>query len=90
MSGLKKKRNPSISLRKPASSLSRVIVFKKAEIDIFFSNLDSIYNKYSFVATRIFNVNETGISTVKKYANVFVQKGHKQVGSVTSWKRGRT
>lgn len=84
------KRNPTISLRKPsATSLNRVLAFNISEVDIFFSNLNEVYKKQSFPATRVFNMDETGISTVQKPGKILAPKGQKQVGSVTSWERGR-
>lgn len=84
------KRNPSISLRKPeATSLNRIAGFNKNEVEMFFNNLISVMAKYKFEAGRIFNVDETGISTVQKPGKILAPKGVKQLGSVTSWERGK-
>lgn len=85
-----RKRNPSISLRKPsATSISRVVGFNKEEVDLFFNNLDTLMDKYHFAASRVFNMDETGISSVQKPGHILAPKGQKQVGGVTSWERGR-
>ncbi|XP_046399922.1 uncharacterized protein LOC124166435 [Ischnura elegans] len=85
-----RKRNPQISLRKPsATSLSRVIGFNKSEVDLFFKNLENLMDKYKFPASRVFNMDETGISSVQKPGHILAPKGQKQVGGVTSWERGR-
>ena len=44
--------------------------------------------RYNFSARRIYNVDETGVTTVQKPNQVVTAKGKKQVGSVTSAKRG--
>ncbi|XP_065672252.1 uncharacterized protein LOC136090071 [Hydra vulgaris] len=85
-----RKRNPTLSLRQPsATSLNRVLDFNKAEVDLFFAYLDEVYKKHQFKATRIFNMDETGISTVQKPGKILAPKGQHQVGSVTSWEWGR-
>ena len=44
--------------------------------------------RYDFDATRIFNVDEAGISTVHKPPKVIAKKGARQVGATTSGERG--
>lgn len=84
------KRNPSIALRKPeATSINRITAFNKEEVAIFFNNLEQVQAKYNFKAHRIFNTDETGISTVQTPGKILAKKGLKQVGFATSWERGR-
>lgn len=45
--------------------------------------------KHTFPAARIFNVDETGISTVQNPISIIVEKGRKQVGIITSAERGK-
>lgn len=85
------KRNPGISLRKPeATSLNRVTAFNREEVELFYSNVENVMDKHKFSSTHIYNMDETGISTVQKPAKILGPKGQKQVGSVTSWERGKT
>lgn len=85
------KRNPGISIRTPeATSLSRITAFNAEEMKIFFDNLMDIMSKYSFAPHRIFNVDETGVTTVHKPGKILAPKGQKQVGAATSWERGKT
>ena len=85
------RRNPQLSLRKPeAISLSRITAFNKEEVSIFYKNLAKLMEKHKFVASRIYNADETGITTVQRPAKVYAKKGEKRVGSVTSWEKGKT
>lgn len=85
------RRNPHISLRKPEStSVNRVTAFNKEEIGLFFANLSTLMDKYKFSPARIFNADETGITTVQRPNKIYAEKGQKRVGFLTSWERGKT
>ncbi|KAJ3619091.1 hypothetical protein MTP99_005878 [Tenebrio molitor] len=84
------RRNPSVVLRKPEpTSINRITAFNKEQVSLFFKNLYHILTKYKCKECRIFNTDETGISTVQKPGKILAQKGVKQVGFATSWERGR-
>lgn len=53
----------------------------------FFNNLADVLERYKFQCHDIYNVNETGITTVQK-PRIVAGKGAKQVGAMTSGERG--
>lgn len=85
------KRHPSVRLRQPqGTSLNRIAGFCKEEVQLFYSNLEAVMQKHKFPAHRIYNQDETGITTVqKKCPKIYGPKGVKRVGAVTSAERGR-
>lgn len=82
-------RHPTLSLRTPEStSIGRSTSFNKANVDAFLTNLKSLYERYNFPPDRVYNCDETGVTTVHKPPKVIAAKGKKQVGQATSGERG--
>ncbi|XP_052749766.1 uncharacterized protein LOC128200418 [Galleria mellonella] len=85
------KRNTNISVRKPEStSINRIEGFNRVEVELFSKNLEELMIKNNDAAHQIFNVDETGVSTVQKPGTILAKTGQKRVGTVTSWERGKT
>lgn len=84
------RRHPNLSLRQPEStSLARCKGFNRQNVTHFFDILQNLVDQYHIDATRIYNVDETGFSTVqKKSQKIISKKGKKQVGTVASGERG--
>ena len=79
------KRNETVSLRKPkATSIGRGIGFNRVSIGMFFANLEALLMKHKFGPAQIYNLDESGISTIQTPDKVII----KQVGQITSAERG--
>ena len=53
-----------------------------------YANRSLVMDKYSFKQEDVYNIHETGCTTVQTPQNVVSQRGQKQVGSLTSGERG--
>lgn len=76
------KRHSDTSLRKPeATSLGQCISFNKENVDKYFQNVQKVMQTVGMLpAHRIYNIDETGFTTVQIPQKVIAQKGAKQVG----------
>ena len=83
-------RHPELTLRSPeATSIARAQAFNKPNVQNFFSLLTNVLDEKKFPPHRIFNVDETSVTTVQAKSNkVLAQRGKKQVGTITSAERG--
>lgn len=84
-----KNRHQNLALRKPENtSLSQATSFTKANVGTFFNNYERALSTHDFTPDKIYNLDETGISTVLQAPNIVTQKGIKQVGQIVSAGRG--
>ncbi|CAH2087874.1 unnamed protein product [Euphydryas editha] len=83
------RRNPHLSLRIPEeTSSSRATSFNKPNVNSFFEIYQRLLQKYQFNASRIWNIDETGVTTVQKPKKIVAARGQKQIGAITSAERG--
>jgi len=85
-----RKRHPQVTLRSPeATSSARAQAFNRPNVMTFFTILQNVLQIRRFLPHRVFNVDETGPTTVQsKCSNMLSLKGRRQVDSLTSAKRG--
>ena len=82
------KRHPDLAIRSPEpTSIQRMTNFNQHNVNMFFNNLEDALSR-GFGPDAVWNIDETGVTTVQRPCKVTAQKGAKQVGSAVSQERG--
>lgn len=83
-------RNPELSIRSPqATSITRAVGFNRPKVNQFFELFKDLLSKGIFDESKIWNMDETGLSTVQKPCKILATKGKRQVSRMTSAERGQ-
>ena len=84
-----RKRHPDITLRTPEpTSLARMTCFNKNNVGEFYDNLSNVMDKFAFSPENIYNIDETGTTTVQAPTKQLAETGTKRVGAATSGEKG--
>jgi len=84
------RRNKELSIRVPEStSIARAQGFNKERVHAYFQLLKKIYDEEQLTPDRLFNMDESNLSTVQDGQSKIVgQRGKKRIGSIASSERG--
>ncbi|XP_065665440.1 uncharacterized protein LOC136086872 [Hydra vulgaris] len=85
-------RHPQLSLRGPEStSIARAQGFNKERVQSFFNLLSKLYMEEKLTPDRLYNMDETSLSTVQDgQIKIISARGKKRVGIMTSSERGNS
>jgi hypothetical protein len=76
-------------LRQPTgTSTARVTGFSTEQLGIFFGLYENELAAHDYPPSRIFNVEETGLTVVQKKQKILALKGKRQIGDLTAAERG--
>ncbi|KAK7114527.1 hypothetical protein V1264_000581 [Littorina saxatilis] len=86
-----KSRHRQLSIRTPeATSIARATAFNKHNVGTFFEKLRRLYQEHTLTPERIYNVDETALTTSQRPQKVVAEAGVKQVAQLVSHERGET
>ena len=79
----------NLTVRQPLStSIARFSGFNRKQVERFFEIFKESLTSKAYTPARLWNMDETGLSTVQKPGKILAAKGARQVGKATSDERG--
>ena len=83
------KRHPTLALKVPEGmSIARAMAFNRVNVENFFNAYTEALSQYNFIPERIFNMDESGLSTVMKPTRGVCERG-RPVASQIAEERGK-
>ena len=83
------KQRQNLSLRVPeATMLGRASAFNQHNATNYFNNLATVLDQHKFEAWQIFNLDESGVTTVQNPQKIVTAKGVMSVSAITSGEHG--
>ena len=72
------------------TSINRAVGFNKPSVDRFFEAYKAELEKKTFDASKIYNMDESGLTVVHRPGKVIAKRGQKKVGKIVSGEKGQT
>ena len=84
-------RHSDLSVRQPQRmNFSRDVGFNQPKVNEFFGIYKDVLNGHKYLPSKVWNMDETGITSVHQPGKVVASKGVRQVAKMTSGERGTT
>ena len=84
-------RHPTLSTRQPqATNIARAVGFNKPQVQRFFGLYRELVERNTYDPSKIWNMDETGITCVHRTGKIVASMGVRQVSKITSGGRGKT